>query len=59
MAHNKKLSCKNLIGRGKNLSVDENERSPERTRELLNCYRCGGEGHQGSGLHVKDTGWTS
>ena len=46
MAHNKKLSGKNSIGRGENLSVDENERSPERPRELLNCCRRGGEGHR-------------
>ena len=46
MAHNKKLSSKNAIGRGKNLNVDESEKSPKRPRELLKCYRCGGEGHR-------------
>ena len=46
MAHNKKLSSKDSNKRGKNLNVDENKRSPERPRELLNCYRCGGEGHR-------------
>ena len=46
MAHNKKLSNKDSNRRGKNLNVDENKRSPERPRELLNCYRCGGEGHR-------------
>ena len=46
MAHNKKLSSKNAIGRGENLNVDESERSPERPRELLKCYRCRREGHR-------------
>ena len=46
MAHNKKLSSKDSIRRGENLNVDENERSPERLRELLNCYHCRGEGHR-------------
>ena len=46
MAHNKKLSSKNLIRRGEILNVDENEERPERPREVLNCYRCGGEGHR-------------
>ena len=45
MAHNKKLSSKDSIGRGEILNVDENEGSPERPRETLNCYRRGGEGH--------------
>ena len=45
MAHNKKLSSKDLIRRGENLDVSENERSPERPRKILNCYRCRGEGH--------------
>ena len=45
MAHDKTLSSKNAIGRRENLNVDESERSPERTREFLNCYRYGGEGH--------------
>ena len=46
MAHNKKLSSKNAKGRGEGLNVDKSERSPERPREFLNCYRCGGEGHR-------------
>ena len=46
MAHHKKLSSKNAIGRGENLNVDESERSLESPRELLNCYRCGGEEHR-------------
>ena len=46
MALNKKLSSKKLIRRGEILNVDENERSPERPRKLLNCYRCGGEGYR-------------
>ena len=46
MAHNKKLSSKNAIGRGENLNVDKSERSPERPGKLLNCYRCGGEGQR-------------
>ena len=38
MAHNKKLSNKDLIRRGENLDVSENEKSPERPRKILNCY---------------------
>ena len=40
MAHNKKLPSKHSIRRGENLNVYENDRSPERPREILNCYRC-------------------
>ena len=46
MAHNKKLTRKNAIGRDENLNVDESERRPERPMEFFNCYRCGGEGHR-------------
>ena len=39
MAHNKKLSSKDSTRIGENLNFVENERSPERPRGLLNCYR--------------------
>ena len=45
MTHNERLSSKDSIRRGQNLNVDENERSPDKPKKLLNCYRCGGEEH--------------
>ena len=46
MAHDKKLSSKDVMARREDTRGLKREKSPESFRALVCCYRCGSEGHR-------------
>ena len=46
MAHDKKLSSKNVMARRGNARGLGRGKSPENFRAVVRCYRCGGEEHR-------------